>query len=143
MPILISLKKYVTNLKQAKTISLIVTFFLTLMALVIFFLLNTYFTEISNLELPIIHISSKLGNFYKYTCGIVILGAIFTTAISSGFGFLNSLNISNKKLYTITAFSTCLISVFLCNIGFSTLLNLLYPILGLLRNCADCFFAKT
>ena len=35
---------------------------------------------------------------YEYICGFVILGAIFTTAISSGYGFLNNLTIINKKI---------------------------------------------
>ena len=138
-PILISLKNYVSNLKQAKIISISVTFFLTLMALILFFLLNYYFSEISTLELPTVYISSKFGNFYKYACGFVILGAIFTTAISSGFGFLNNLNISNRKFHTLITFLMCLLSIILSNMGFSTLLNLLYPILGLLRNCTNSF----
>lgn len=138
-PILISLKGYVSNLKNAKIVSIGVTFLLTIMALILFFLLNYYFLEISTLELPTVYISSKLGNCYKYTCGFAILGAIFTTAISSGFGFLNNLNISNRKFFIIIAFLMCLLSILLSNIGFSTLLNLLYPILGLLRIYTNSF----
>ena len=90
-----------------------------------------YFHDVQFLELPTVYISSQLGGLYKYSCGFVILGAIFTTAISSGYGFLN--NFLNRKTYTFMAVIICLLSIVLSNIGFSTLLNMLYPILGLLR----------
>lgn len=103
------------------------------MTIILFFLLNYYFTAIQNIELPTIFIAGKLGTFYQYACGLLILGAIFTTAISNGYSFLENLNISRRKVYCLMSFSICLIAVVLSHIGFSTLLNLLYPILGLLR----------
>lgn len=137
LPILISLKKYVYSLKKAKIVACNSIFFLTLMAIILFFLLNYHFTEIENIELPTVFIAGKLGIFYKYACGFAILAAIFTTAISSGYGFLNNLNIKNSKSYVFAALAICLFSVLLSNIGFSTLLNLLYPLLGLLRVCTN------
>ena len=41
-----------------------------------------------NLELPMIQITKDFGNIHSIIYGIVILIAIFTTAISSGYGFL-------------------------------------------------------
>lgn len=130
IPILITLKKYVNTLSNAKIVSLAVTAFLLIIAIIIFLLLNYYFTDIQNLELPTIYISSKLGNTYKYICGFAILIAIFTTAISSGYGFLCNLNLKSKKTYMLASGSICLVAIALSDIGFSTLLNLLYPILG-------------
>lgn len=137
LPILISLKKYVYSFKRARIVSCGSIFFLTLMAIILFFLLNYHFTEIENIELPTVFIAGKLGVFYKYSCGFAILAAIFTTAISSGYGFLNNLNIKNSKSCIFVALAMCLFSVLLSNIGFSTLLNLLYPLLGLLRVCTN------
>lgn len=139
-PILISLKPYIHSLKNAKIVSVVVAFFLILMSGILFFLLNYYFVEVYSLELPTVYIATNLGSFYKYVCSLVILGAIFTTAISSGYGFLSNINITHKKLYTCVAFFMCLISISLCNMGFTTLLNLLYPILGCLRFYTDCFY---
>lgn len=132
VPILITLKKYVTNIKKAKLISFFVTLFLIIMSVIIFILLNHYFIDIHSLELPIIYIASQTGNIFRYVYGIAILFAIFTTAISSGYAFLNNLNIRNKKAYTFISFLVCLVSIFLSNIGFGSLLNNLYPILGFL-----------
>lgn len=140
LPILISLKKYVCNLKIAKIVSCGSIFFLITMAVILFFLLNYHFSEIVNIELPTVFIAGKLGTIYKYSCGFAILAAIFTTAISSGYGFLNNLNIKNSKSYVFATLAMCLSSVLLSNIGFSTLLNLLYPLLGLLRFCTNCTY---
>ena len=140
IPILISLKNYVRNMNTSVIISIITTFFLLLMAITLYCLLNYYFLDIQNVELPTVYIASQLGITFKYICGFVILGAIFTTAISSGFGFLNNINIKEKKLYCLISLSMCLFAIILSNVGFSTLLNLLYPILGILRFCSSCFY---
>lgn len=135
IPILISLKSYVKNIHTSMIVSIIITFILLLMSMTLYCLLNYYFTDIQNLELPTVYIASKFGNTFKYICSFVILGAIFTTAASSGFGFLNNLNIKDNKIYFLTSLSICVLAVILSKIGFSTLLNLLYPILGFLRFC--------
>ena len=132
-PILIGMKNYIKNLKQAKLISMLVCLCLFFVACTLFLLNNFYFMQIKNLDLPTIFIASNLGHICKYICGIAILGAIFTTAISSGYGFLSNLSITNRKIYiTVTTFM-CLLSILLSNLGFSNLLNLLYPILGFIR----------
>lgn len=138
-PILISLKGYVSNIKCAKIVSFCVTLFLLLLAIILFFMLEYYFEDIQFMELPTVYIASRLGGLYKYACGFVILGAIFTTAISSGYGFLSNFN--NRRFYIVMALLICIVSIALSNIGFSTLLNLLYPILGLLRFYTDYFFS--
>ncbi len=139
-PILISIRNYVPTLKKAKIVSSCVSIILIIIAIVLFYLINYYFQEIYNVELPVIYIATKLGVIYKYVCGFVILGAIFTTAISSGYGFLSNINLSNPKLYICVVLSMCLLAIALSNIGFSTLLSLLYPILGLLRFYTNCFY---
>lgn len=133
VPILLSLNKYVCTFKKAGIVSFVASCFLFLMSIILFFILNSNFLTIQNIELPTVYIASNLGKILKYSCGFAILIAIFTTAISSGYAFLNNFNFSNKKLYNIISFSICLIAVFLSHIGFSYLLNLLYPILGILR----------
>lgn len=137
IPVLIGLKKYVKNIQSAKVVAIGASLFLFLMSCILFFLVNFYYNDVANLELPTIYIASKLGYFYRYVCGLLILGAIFTTAISNGYGFLENLCISNKPKYRFISFLMCIVAIFLSNIGFSTLLNFLYPILGIFRNCSN------
>lgn len=139
-PILIGLKKYIDNINSVKYVTILSIFFLLLMGVILFNVLNYYFIDIAHVELPTIYIASNLGGLFKYICGFVILGAIFTTAISSGYGFLSNLNISNRKIYIFTAFIVCLMAVILSNIGFSNLLSFLYPILGMLRIDSNRFY---
>jgi len=132
IPILITLGKYINTLSKAKIVSFVVVFLLLIIAITIFLLLNYYYNDIKTVELPIVNIASKLGSTYKYICGFVILIAIFTTAISSGYSLLSNLNINNYKVYIVASSLICIVAICLSNIGFSTLLNLLYPILGIL-----------
>lgn len=139
-PILINLGKYLYNIKQIKLISTFTTLILLFISAILFCLLNYYFVDIQNIELPTVFIASKSSILFKYMCGLVILGAIFTTALSSGYGFLCNLNILNKRKYLFVSFCLCFFSIFLSNIGFSKLLNLLYPLLGFLRINTNCFY---
>ncbi len=132
-PILITLKKYIPHLRNVKIISVLSTTLLSVMSIVLFFLLNYYFEDVFSLDLPTVYIAGLSNLFIKYIFSIAILGAIFTTALSSGYGFLNNLNIKNSKSYKIIALTMCFMSILFSNIGFSTLLNLLYPILGFIR----------
>lgn len=72
-----------------------------------------------------------LGKTYKYLYGIIILGAIITTAISSAFGFLNNIS-KNKERYKRNNKIICILSIFVSLIGFSNLVNNIYPMFGIL-----------
>lgn len=73
------------------------------------------------------NICPKIKNIY----GIIILISIFTTAISLGISFLQNVAI-NKKSYNVIAILICISAVVFSGIGFSNLVNSMYPILGIL-----------
>ena len=81
------------------------------MSIIIFLLLNYYFTEIINLELPTVYIATKSGLIYKYICGILILGAILQQQYQMVIAFLNNLNFTSRKNYIITAVLICFSSI--------------------------------
>ena len=131
IPILISLKNKINVRKQPIIISICVGIIMLTLSIVIFLLMNTFINEIHGIEIPLVYIASSLGKIFKYIYGIVILIAIFTTAIGCGYGFLNNVT-RNRKSYIICAGIMCLASVLIGQIGFSSLINLLYPIFGYL-----------
>ena len=93
--------------------------------------MTNYWYDINNIEIPIVYISSTLGSIGKYIYGILILMAIFTTAISAGYGFL--INVTNRrKKYIKLGIIICICSIFFGQISFSSLINILYPIFGYL-----------
>ena len=131
IPILISLKDKIKNKKQIGTIVFFVTGIMLILLISIFLLINTFLEEIYKVEIPIVYIAFHLGNIFKYIYGIVILIAIFTTAVSSCYGFLNNINVNGKK-YILYSAIICILVIFTGQISFSGLINFLYPILGFL-----------
>lgn len=131
IPILISLRKNISTKKESLILTTFVALIMVILAAMIFLLMNTFIKEINSIEIPIIYIASTLGKGFKYIYGIVILMAIFTTAVASGYGFLSNVT-KNKKSYMMGEIIICLISILIGQMGFSSLINLLYPIFGYL-----------
>ena len=131
VPILISIKSYIKKEKDIKYISIISTIIIFVLLISIFFLLINVDINIKDLEMPAVYAIQKICYNIKNIYGVIILISIFTTAISSGLSFLNNTCKSTKK-YNISAIFICVSSIVFSKIGFSNLVNLLYPILGLL-----------
>lgn len=131
IPILISLKNKINKKKESAIITFCVTIIMLLLSIIIFLLINIFIKDIYQVEIPIVYIASMLGKGFKHIYGIVILMAIFTTAIGSGYGFLSNTT-KNRKTYLIYAACICAVSILIGQLGFSNLINLLYPIFGYL-----------
>lgn len=131
IPVLITLKKYINTKKQILFISLIGTIIVILLATIIFLILIRVDVDITKLEMPAVYVVSNIFKFLEIIYGFIILGSIFTTSISLGTSFLQNVS-KNKKSYTQIATVMCITSVLISKIGFSNLINLLYPIFGYL-----------
>ncbi len=131
IPILISLKKYIGTKKEARTISIFIVTIMFILSVIIYLILNTYSNEIKNIEIPIIYIANTLGRYGKNIYGITVIIAIFTTAISTGYSFLYNITKSRKK-YLKYATIICILSVFIGQMRFSNLIEILYPVFGYL-----------
>lgn len=131
IPVLITLKNYLTDKKQIKKIAIITTGIMIFLSSLIFFLLVKVDVDISNLEMPAVYVVSNMFGFLKVVYGFIILCSIFTTAISLGMSFLQNTS-KNKKSYPQIALIMCITSVAVSQIGFSNLINSLYPIFGYL-----------
>ena len=113
---------------------------LLVLSIIIFLLIETI-KKPENIEMPLVYIAGNLKAIYKYLYGIVILSSIFTTAISAGYGFLNNVS-KNKKMYSYLNLFICTSSILVSNIGFSNLINYLYPIFGVLGIVQIFFIIK-
>ena len=131
IPVLITLKKYINTKKQILFISLISTIIVILLATIIFLILIRVDVDITKLEMPAVYVVSNIFKFLEIIYGFIILGSIFTTSTSLGTSFLKNVS-KNKKSYTQIATVMCITSVLISKIGFSNLINLLYPIFGYL-----------
>lgn len=131
IPILVSLKKYIKNKNQAISISIICSVILIILALAIYGLILKIDINVNKIELPTVYVAGMSGKIYKYMYGGIILVSIYTSAISAGYGILENY-IKEPKKYKIIAVLMCISSVLVSKIGFSQLINSLYPVFGLL-----------
>ena len=131
IPVLITLNKYIKNTKQINEISILSSGIIAIMSILIFLLLTKVDVDIEKLEMPAVYVVSNMFYILKYLYGFVILGSIFTTAISLGMSFLQNIS-KNEKSYSHIVLIMCITSVVVSKIGFSNLVNMLYPIFGYL-----------
>ena len=129
IPVLVNLIKYVKSKKNILVISIINFIIISILSLCVYNLLLIGNEKIFCLEMPIIEIVKKYGNIYKNLYIIMIAISIFTTAISTGYSFLNNFS-KSKKTYKRNLIIISVLSIFLSQISFSVLVNLLYPVLG-------------
>ena len=131
IPILVSMKTCIINKKQIKQISIIAGITIIILSFCIYGLLLKSPHLVRKLELPLLEISESFGTRYKYIYSFVIMASIFTSAISTGYSFLKNVS-KTEKNYKI---NLCLISIgaiIVSKIGFSKLVEILYPVFGVL-----------
>ena len=131
IPVLANLDFKKINKKQIKLISIFSSFFIIILAIIILLLLLRGKYYIHNLELPLLEISTEFGNIFKYLYGLIIIISIFTSSIGAGYSFLKNVS-KNKKQYIIYLILISVVGIIVSNIGFSKLVENLYPLFGFL-----------
>lgn len=129
IPMLIGLKEYTH--KKEKNVAIIASGIFCVLAIILYKILQTGGAEIQNVELPLIYIVNKFGNVYKYIYGIVIVSAIYTSAIAGGYGFVQNCS-KTKETYKKLCVFLCITAIPVSKLGFSYLVTLLYPVFGML-----------
>lgn len=130
IPILIGLKG-ITEKKNITKISITTGIIFVVLGICLYSLLTRGQSYVQYLDIPIIFIMKQFGSVYSNIYGIIVAIAIFTSAISAGYGFLESFETSPKK-YRKVAIAICGVSIFVAMIKFSYLVEIMYPIFGIL-----------
>ena len=125
------MKEYLLKTKNIKYISIIVSIIIAILLISVFLFLINVDVNIRELEMPAVYAINNIWPRIKSVYGMIILISIFTTAISLGISFLKNVSIT-KKSYNVLAALICTSAVIFSNIGFSNLVNMMYPILGVL-----------
>lgn len=131
IPIITNLNIEKINKKQIKLISIFSSIFIIILAIIIFSLLLRSNNYTYNLELPLVEISAQFGVVFKYLYEIIIIISIFTSSIGAGYSFLKNVS-KSKKQYIIYLILINITGIMVSNIGFSKLVEYLYPLFGLL-----------
>lgn len=140
-PVLVNLKQFLRNKKQILKISIGVGIIMTILAILEFLLLTNVDINFKNLEMPLVYVVEKNFPRFTYLYGIIILIAIFTTAVSVGISFLNNIN-KNEKSFPQKAEILCISSVIISQISFSKLVEYLFPLFGFLGLIQMIFILK-
>ena len=128
IPIIFDLK-IIKNKKMNFKISFIYSIIILLITFLINLLLLSFYNFIYDIELPILYISNSSIKIFSFFYFFIILSAIFTTMISSGYSFVSNFNKNNFKIKLILFL---LFSFIFCFFSFSSLINFFYPIFGLI-----------
>lgn len=128
IPMLISLKKY--TIKNEKKVSIVSTIIFFILSIIIYFIMFNI-NGLENIEIPLVYIANQHGKTYSIIYSVVIIVAIYTTMISAGYGFLNNCTKKQNNFKILAAF-ICISAIFISNLSFSKLVNLTYPVFGIL-----------
>ena len=129
IPILVNLKKYIKNKEQILGIAITSTLIIFILGISIFLLLTNINTDFKTIEMPAVYVISNYFPQFRVIFGIVILFAIFTTAISDGNSFLENV-VKDKKYYPYAAALMCITSIIISNFGFANLVEFVFPLFG-------------
>ena len=127
IPVLISINKIITKKEISKT-AIIITLTTFILAISIFISMLKIDVNIRKLEMPVSYVINTQLPKLKIAYGIVILTSILTTAISLIAGLMQNVKKQNNK--KIILYLICISSIPISQIGFSALIQLLYPIFG-------------
>ena len=131
IPVLITLKDYLKKDRINKYASILITVIVATLSMILFLILSKIDVNIEKLEMPAVYLVSKISNTLSIIYGFIILSSIFTTSISIGNSFIQNI-CKKKKSYQHIALIMCITSVFISKIGFSNLVQILYPFFGYL-----------
>ncbi len=129
IPIIISISHYIKEKEDNTNLLIITGIILVTLTIGICNVLRIADFNIEYSELPILQILNK-QKMQKLIYSVVVVVAIFTSALSAGYGILE--NIKNKKTYKIITLMLCSTSIPISYIGFGNLVSVLYPIFGLI-----------
>lgn len=129
IPISVVVNKLIKKQILTKYICIVSTIVIVLLSVSIFLILSCADTEILTLDMPVVASASKYGVIFKYYYCIIVGMSIITTALSVGYGYLQKYEY-DKKIYNKHMLILVLGTLISMPIGFSKLVENLYPIFG-------------
>lgn len=141
---------YLLNKKRTVVLSaLLGGISLGLIGLIFGLILLLNYDNIFGFEIPILEIVMNYSTLIQYLYIILLISAIFTTAVANGFGIIEKLK-ENKKLFRNKSLSLnigiIVAAILFSNIGFSTMVGKIYPIFGYIGMleiiCISIYFIK-
>ncbi|SET71884.1 Uncharacterized membrane protein YkvI [Natronincola peptidivorans] len=128
--VITSLLPYIHNAKAAKWGGVLGGLGLGFVALLILLSLLLLYTDIVGLEVPMVAIAHSLSETHKKIYSVVLLLAMFTTAIANGYGCILRFSYIMKLREGWARILVCCLSIPLATLGFKNLVSFFYPLFG-------------
>ncbi len=93
------------------------------------------YAEVAHKEIPLLSIMSNELPIFEYMYLIIMLVAIYTTAIGNGFAFFQTVLSNLPFNKTVLKFAMTCVGILASQIGFSNFVKTVYPIFGLFGAC--------
>lgn len=90
------------------------------------------YTDIYKIEIPMLKIAEHVGSKGRLIYSLILWCAMFTTAVSSGYGAIKRISRILRINSNIFAVVFCFITIPLAKVGFSNLISTFYPLFGYL-----------
>ena len=114
------------NNKKINLISIITFVLICILAIFVFFIT---LADLQNSEIILMDTGTQYIFFGDIVLSLVILGAIYTSAVCLGYGFLKNI-IKTEKQYVKMIFVLCILSIVVSGLKFSSTIEIVYPIFG-------------
>lgn len=103
-----------------------------LCSLFIYLAINGHIAQIESIEVPMVYIAGSISLPIQLIYAGVLIAAVYTTAISSLYGFVVRLTNRGRSYFSmrILVILTTVVALLLSQFGFSNLVKLLYPLVG-------------
>ncbi|MDR2749745.1 MAG: hypothetical protein LBC41_03705 [Clostridiales bacterium] len=128
VPVLAALGKNIPSSKAARGGALLGGGLMTVLGLFMIYPIYVYYFQATQAEVPLLAIASNFSWIFEQFYLVILLCAIFTTAISNGFGIVSwatdSLGVSPVLAKAVLSISSCLFA----HIGFSMFVSNVYPL---------------
>ncbi|PAB58463.1 YkvI family membrane protein [Anaeromicrobium sediminis] len=103
---------------------------LGVMMLIIHKTTNMNYAQLKGAQIPMLEVGKSLGIEFYTMYGIILLGAMFTTAAANGYIVVDYMKKKLKLNHIVVSALFCIITIPLSNFGFKSLVSILYPIFG-------------
>lgn len=130
--ILFSLNKFLVKRRDGFLAGVGGSLVLGVMMIIIYKTTNENYELVRSVQIPMLEIGKSLGIQYYALYGVVLLGAMFTTAASNGYIVIEYIRRKTSLNNTLISLIFCIATIPLCNFGFKSLIQILYPIFGYL-----------
>ena len=129
IPLILTLKNEFNTIEKINKIT--IASFLTISVCAIAVFIITCSTNIDNSEIILLQLAKNWNIRENIMFSFVILSAIYTSAVCSGYSFVKNIT-KNEKQYRLAILIICLISIPISTLNFSNTLQIIYPAFGIL-----------